>query len=286
MEITAEPSSNPAETAHLMAIKTAEGAGIPQSWDSALEHLRRAAELGSELAQAEFAALAGDWVLAHEIIAGEKSGAAASGSLGADIDIGAWIGRPLKAFPSQEPRMVLVKNLLEPEICDWLISRARPRLKRATVSGGQKNVVIHENRTGSDCVFGRRDSDIFLAIMRTRIAAVVETLVTTLQHVEVLHYALGQHFKPHYDTRTDPDTAGYGQRLVSVLVALNDDYDGGETGFPVLRKRWKGKKGAALFFWNLDANGVIERRVLHEGMPVTRGEKWIISQFVGMLPPG
>src|SRR5690348_14365548 len=98
MEVTTEPSSNPAEAAHLLAIKTAEGAGIPQSWDAALEHLRRAAELGSELAQAEFAALAGDWVLAHEIIAGEKSAAAAFGSLGATIDIGAWIGRPLEAF--------------------------------------------------------------------------------------------------------------------------------------------------------------------------------------------
>ena len=251
MEISAEPSSNPAQTAHLMAIKAAEGAGVPQSWDTALEHLQRAAELGSELAQAEFAALNGDWDLAQEIIAGKRSGAPVLGSLGAAIDMGACISRPLKVLPSQEPRMVLVKNLVEPEICDWLIARSRPRLKRAGVYGGSGDVVIYENRTGSDCVFGRSESDIFLAIMRTRIAAVAETVVTALQHVEVLHYALGQDFKPHYDTPADPDTPGFGQRLVTVLVALNDDYDGGETGFPVLRKRWKGRKGAALFFWNL-----------------------------------
>jgi len=54
----------------------------------------------------------------------------------------------------------------------------------------------------------------------------------------------------------------------------------------VLRKAWKGRKGAALFFWNLDASGAIERRVLHEGTPITRGEKWIISQFIGKPSPG
>src|SRR2546430_4675111 len=158
MEVTAQTALDPAEMAHLMAVRTAEGSGIPQSWSTALDHLQRAADIGCELAKAELAGLAGDWVLANEIIAGKPWGKAHEQSR-ADVDIGAWINKPLTVAPSQEPRMAMVSNLIEPQICDWIIARSRPRLKRAGAYGRDGNVLIHENRTGSDCVFGVSERD-------------------------------------------------------------------------------------------------------------------------------
>src|SRR5262245_12259668 len=50
-----------AEAEHLLAIASAEGLGVRQDFEAALDHLQRSAELGHPQARAELAALAGDW---------------------------------------------------------------------------------------------------------------------------------------------------------------------------------------------------------------------------------
>jgi hypothetical protein len=65
-----------------------------------------------------------------------------------------------------------------------------------------------------------------------------------------------------------------------VLVYLNDDYEGGETEFPRLGLRYKGKTGDALVFWNVSQTGELERDSVHAGLPVTSGQKWLLSKWV------
>jgi predicted 2-oxoglutarate/Fe(II)-dependent dioxygenase YbiX len=298
-------SSPDADAAHFMAIKAAEGIDEPQNWVTALDHLQRSAELGSRMAQAELAGLSGKWALAHDIFAGEAVAKSWWSRFRDSIDpmkwlrrpqlrwsrfrnstdIAKWLRSPNKLFASEAPRIAVAKDIAEPEICDWLIARARPRLKRAGVYGGSPDQPqIMNTRTNSDCVFGRRDRDFFLTILRARmIADLAETRMDAMENPEVLHYSVGQEFQPHFDTPADPNTPGFRQRVLTVLLSLNDDYEGGETAFPAAGKRWRGRKGTALFFWNVGPDGALDRRTLHAGLPVTRGEKWLLSQFIG--PP-
>jgi prolyl 4-hydroxylase len=69
-----------------------------------------------------------------------------------------------------------------------------------------------------------------------------------------------------------------------VLIYLNDDYVGGETVFPRLGWAFKGQTGDALVFWNMSAAGEREMNSIHAGAPVTRGEKWLFSQWVRERP--
>ena len=71
-----------------------------------------------------------------------------------------------------------------------------------------------------------------------------------------------------------------GQRIVTFLIYLNEGFVGGETDFPRLGLRHKGAKGDALYFGNLDPAGAPDPRTLHAGLPPTRGEKWLFSQWV------
>jgi hypothetical protein len=75
-----------------------------------------------------------------------------------------------------------------------------------------------------------------------------------------------------------------GQRVASFLIYLNDGFDGGETEFPRLGLRFKGRKGDALLFWNTDASGQPDRMTLHAGLAPTRGCKWLLSQFLRDRP--
>ena len=140
--------------------------------------------------------------------------------------------------------------------------------------------------------FRRPDSDLILEILRAKIAAVTEMRVDAMEVPTVLHYPVGQEFLPHFDITLNPDSPDYEERLakgdrqrvMTFLLYLNDDYEGGETEFPVIGGRWKGRKGEGLFFWNVRPGGALDERTLHAGTPVSRGEKWVLSQWIDGRP--
>jgi prolyl 4-hydroxylase len=273
-----------ADTAHDLAVKAAEGTGLPQDWPAALNYLQHSAHLGSRLAQAELAGLSGQWPLAHDILAGEGVPDASWSRFRNSVDLGRWLRPPSRSDISEGPRISLVKDVAMPEMCDWLIARARPRLKPAQIYDDREGRHrIGDGRTNTLCPFPGPDRDLIFAIIRSRIADITGMQVHAMESPHILHYSVGQEFRPHFDTPEDSNAPGFRQRVLTFLISLNDDYEGGETEFPLIGGRWKGHKGSALFFWNVGPDGTLDRRTLHAGRPVTRGEKWLMSQWIG--PP-
>ena len=122
--------------------------------------------------------------------------------------------------------------------------------------------------------------------MRARIGAATDLPPSVMELTKVLHYSVGQEFAPHFDF-IDPATPGMagevqarGRRLVTFLIYLNDDSDGGETEFPAIGLRHRGRRGDALMFANVDLAGIPDRKTLHTGLAPTRGEKWLLSQWI------
>jgi prolyl 4-hydroxylase len=76
------------------------------------------------------------------------------------------------------------------------------------------------------------------------------------------------------------ELAVLGQRIVTCLVYLNDGFEGGETEFPAIDWRYRGKPGDSLIFNNVTPQGLPDMASLHAGLPPTRGEKWVLSQWV------
>ncbi|HEU4651022.1 MAG TPA: 2OG-Fe(II) oxygenase, partial [Croceibacterium sp.] len=97
---------------------------------------------------------------------------------------------------------------------------------------------------------------------------------------QVLCYRPGEEYKLHSDALPP----GANQRVTTVLVALNTDYDGGETVFPDLGLAWRGHAGEALVFGNLDAAGALEPAARHAGAPVSRGPKFLLSRWIRERP--
>jgi prolyl 4-hydroxylase len=70
----------------------------------------------------------------------------------------------------------------------------------------------------------------------------------------------------------------------TVIVYLNEGFDGGETDFPELGIRTLGGKGDALIFRNASPAGEADLRTRHAGLPVTQGVKWIASRWIRQRP--
>jgi len=255
------------EAALLCAAFAGQDSALADNWTIALDYLARAARSGSPQAKAQQRLL--------------MSG-------GPQIDLTRWLSpAPARAL-SDAPRIAVAEGFATPEECDFLIARARPELREAEVydprgGGGFRASGIRSNSAAS---FGPVQSDLVMALLRARMARWTGLATEAMEPMSVLHYATGEQFAPHFDF-IDPlnrqladDLAQKGQRQATVLVYLNDDFEGGETEFCDLDLRHRGRKGDALLFWNVTPEGLPDRRTRHAGLPPARGEKWLLSQWI------
>jgi hypothetical protein len=276
------------DAAYLMALATAAGVTVPQSWRVALDFLQRAAELGHGIARSELALLARDFDLAAAIAAGGADVPVATWeAFRKRFDVREWLLVPKPRQASADVPVALAERFIEPMICRWLIEKSRPLLKLARTDDPRTGLAQYgNNRTNSAAEFGFGETGFIFYLVRARISALAGPPPTAMEGSAVLHYEPGQQFFPHYDflDTAEPgyarQVAEHGQRVLTFLIYLSEDFEGGETDFPTLGWRYKGRTGDALFFWNVLPSGQPDRRMLHAGLPPTRGEKFLFSQWV------
>lgn len=83
----------------------------------------------------------------------------------------------------------------------------------------------------------------------------------------LLRYSVGERYDQHYDGGTESS------RSISVLIYLNDDYDGGEIEFPYFNLKIKPKAGTLILFPSNYAYS-------HIAHPVISGTKYVIITFL------
>ena len=105
--------------------------------------------------------------------------------------------------------------------------------------------------------------------LNRRIAAASGTDVAQGEPLQVLRYRPGGEYKPHFDAI--PGFAN--QRILTMIVWLNEDYEGGETMFAKTGAKFKGRTGDALLFRNALPDGTRDPDAGHAGLPVTRGRE-------------
>lgn len=286
--IDAASQQGHAEATAMCAVFEAMGAARPQNWPRALDRLQQAAEAGSISAQGQLVALS-------ERGSDQPAPTGAScdwARIRAGISVEKLLGRPERQILSDAPRIVAFPDFATEAECVWCIARARDRLKRAAVfnvqSGDQTYNAVRDN---SAIEFQLPQMDLILEVLRARISAATRLPVPIFEPTQVLHYAVGEQFRPHHDF-LDPDAPGFaeqlrlfGQRIATVLVYLNDGYAGGHTIFPKVGISYRGRTGDALFFTNVDQTGHADPLTMHAGTPPTSGEKWVISQWIRDLAP-
>jgi hypothetical protein len=267
-----------AEAACRLAVLTALGAHVKQSWNDALALLAFAAERGAQAARGQLEVLSGfeptgrdrDW---REIAA--------------RIDMKLWSTAPAGTTLCANPLVRVFPEFVTDAVCDWLIAQARPSLQRALIYdpvGGQD--IADHMRTNSAAGFDLMHADLVQIAVQTRMSAATRVPVDQMEGPTILHYAPGEEITNHFDF-VNPRIPNYraeierrGQRIITFLVYLNDDYEGGETDFPELGLRYRGGKRNGLFFTNALPNGEPDLRMVHAGLPPKDKEKWLMSQFI------
>ncbi len=277
--ITQAANRDHAEAVGQLALFAAWGVLQPRNIHQALERLARAAALGSAAAQHELQFLARetgtDW-----------------DALRRNVSVDDWTRARPPQVVCENPLIRVLQDFLSPEECRWVIARGGAMERAKIYRKDAPGLAVEQSRTNTESSFDVRHADIVISLIRERIANSVGVAASYFEIAKLLHYSPGEQFGLHadfLDVRNPVlarEVAQYGQRVSTFLVYLNDDFEGGETDFPRIDYRFKGRTGDALLFRNVDAADQPDLNTTHAGLPPTRGEKWLLSQWIRNKPIG
>ena len=106
-----------------------------------------------------------------------------------------------------------------------------------------------------------------LAIQRYKDIFLINTEIFNIEGFELLKYEVGEHYGAHHDSYPEV------KRAISVLIYLNDDYEGGEIEFVNFNIKIKPKAGTLILF---PSNYPYK----HIANPVTSGTKYVIVTWL------
>lgn len=181
-----------------------------------------------------------------------------------------------------------IDDFLTAEECDSLKAAADARAMTASEVGTSEAAYLDLSaRQSRQAWILHADNDVAAKILEQTKALVQDCLGSDLEYeqVQVVAYRKGGKYDPHYDGTECNGDCPRSQRLATLLVYLNDGFEGGNTAFPKLGASIVPKKGKAVLFWVADPETRdLFEETLHGGDPVTDGEKWIATQWVLAKP--
>lgn len=181
------------------------------------------------------------------------------------------------------------ENFLTAQACADILALARERV------GARLKIVDTENST-PDTVVRRYDAnrvtlridmsayqsaldEPVLRAIRSRIEPALQCRVDWFEEPQLLHYEPGSFYACHADSECLNDAGTLWERVldrdVSVLLYLDDAYEGGELAFPNFNYRLRPRPGTLVYFPS-------DSRYRHTALPVTAGQRHAIVSWLSL----
>jgi prolyl 4-hydroxylase len=136
-------------------------------------------------------------------------------------------------------------------------------MEQSEVSSYDKNNTILDTSSRiSSQAWITDDYDPLTQAFAERIVEITSLPIENQEPLQVAHYQVGGKFEAHFDACREGYNSHYctnqngtaGDRTASLLVYLNDDFEGGETTFVHVDFTVKPEKGKGILFYNIDNN--------------------------------
>lgn len=172
----------------------------------------------------------------------------------------------------------ILSNVLSQYQCQNIIDYSRKNLfDSETIGGKQQNV--------------RNSQQFWISKTNPLVKSLFEDISNKFQipfenaeDLQVVRYLPNQYYKEHHDSCCDDSKECYkfiekgGQRILTVLIYLNNEFTDGETYFKNLNIKIKPPTGSAIVFFPMAENvNKCHPLALHAGLPVSSGEKWVAN---------
>ncbi len=191
-----------------------------------------------------------------------------------------------RTYLHKKPDIFLIKNLLSKLECEYIKFTAAPYMRPSmTVDPKTGKHVKDTIRTSFSATIDWLTEDPAINQIMHKCCLNFNTTGQQSEILHVLHYSIGQEYKPHYDffggISSKNNFKPEQQRIKTICLYLNDVKQGGHTSFPKLDKTVAAHMGNVVFFENID--NITKKpysESLHAGTPVIEGEKWLATLWI------
>lgn len=198
-----------------------------------------------------------------------------------------WPSELVQPLSDSAPFPHRLNALLSPAECRHMVEQAMLGFNRSQVvdhdGGGTK---FDDVRTSSSSFLKRAQTPIIKRV-EERAAAVFGVPVENVEPLQVVRYHPAEKYDAHHDFFHHLSGVE-GQRYGTILVYLNDDFEGGTTSFLKCGIEAQPVTGDALFWYNCWRNSDNKcfcfDESLHQGNPTSSGVKYALNVWVRFEP--
>ncbi|CAD7929794.1 unnamed protein product [Amoebophrya sp. A25] len=207
---------------------------------------------------------------------------------------------------SLQPPVFFIDSLVMEDEAQALIDWSKPKFKDSAV-------LVMDGSSAKDTKKWRTSRDVRPEMGETPLIRTFERRAEQVsklsrahqEHMQILEYDLNGYYHAHDDATNlelykEQDQLilekqyGHFDRMITLFWYLNTVEEGGETIFPAADgTQWpedmsacgaglkvKPQQGSAIMWYNMNADGKLNRFALHAACPVTRGQKYAINAWI------
>lgn len=182
--------------------------------------------------------------------------------------------------PSQFIEPSIHPNFITKEDADYILEMAEYNYEDSIIVGGPADGIRKSQTYWLD-----KDDPIAKKII-TKVCAIDGYNIEQREDIQVVKYEPNGYYKEHHDSCCDDNEICRkfnkdGNRVLTMVIYLNNGFEGGATKFPNIDKEYKPEKYSGILFYPMNKNGdKCHDNSLHGGMPVISGEKYIANVWI------
>lgn len=182
--------------------------------------------------------------------------------------------------PSQFIEPSVHPNFITKEDADYILEMAEYNYK--------DSIIVEDKADGirkSQTYWLDKDDPIAKKII-TKVCAIDGYNIEQSEDIQVVKYEPNGYYREHHDSCCHDNEMckkfnKNGNRILTMVIYLNDEFEGGSTRFPKIDKEYKPEKYSGILFYPMNKNGdKCHDNSLHAGKPVTSGEKYIANVWI------
>jgi prolyl 4-hydroxylase len=183
--------------------------------------------------------------------------------------------------PLQFREPTVYPNFITKDQANYILEMAEYNYKDSIVVGSNNPEGIRKSQT----YWLKKDDPVAQKIIK-KVCSIDGHSIEQAEDIQIVKYEPSGYYNEHHDSCCDnldecKEFVKDGNRIVTMVIYLNDEFEGGATRFPKLNKNFKPKKYSGILFYPMNKNGdKCHEKSLHAGMPITKGEKYIANVWL------
>ena len=175
----------------------------------------------------------------------------------------------------------IYQNFISDIEAKYIIKSATPNFADSTIVSGT-NVSVRKSQTST-----LNNNDPIIRPIIQRVCDIVGYPFENVEPIQIVKYDSDGYYNEHYDSCPDKNdfcrrfVKDGGQRAVTMVLYLNDQFTGGATKFINLEQEFKPAKYGGILFYSMDTKKTKTHPLsLHAGTPLTSGTKYIANIWI------